>query len=349
MLTVLMEPKKEDVRWLIEQSFFSNERRRALLLTLVGTAPAQELANIFSGLTLLPELLRIIGHMDEAAAEALAKILENLPLVTSDVLDLLLKVLPNIKGQRAEHLAARGLYAGLGLEIGTSRDTVMQSLLEKAGKDLDAAKAVRAALSTKVPSEIASQNLILFERTRPAVRAQFVKVPQALAESIIARRVLDLSYEAANAAGRLLWDASTENRPGFAQTAAMLLAFAMREHRQPASALIAATFPSVYRELQQESIPDFLAVMYTFLDWDRCKIARRELAAEFSRSEWLATDIALAAARAGDTTRILKRIARSKNGQSVLMAIECDIEQIQLPWRRTIQQTLTELRKEASE
>ncbi|CAN7783065.1 hypothetical protein LJR296_008159 [Cupriavidus necator] len=349
MLTDLIEPTEEDVRWLVDQPFFGNTRRRSLLLKLSDTAPAHALARMFSSSGLLSQVRSVVGDFDDADAGSLANIAENVPLVTEEGLAFFLQILPHLEERRAAQLAARSLYAVLCREAGASRETAVQLLLETAGKSLDETMAIRAGLSAGVPSSIASQNLILFESAPPAVRARFVKAPEAIAEGIIGRNVLDLSYEGANAAGRLLWDASAGNRPGFARTAAILLPFAMRERRQPASALIAAAFPSVYRGLQQERIPDFLSLMFPFLDWDRCRIVRRELATAFSGSEWLATDIALAAARAGDAARILKVVARSRNGRSAISAIERDIETIQSPWRQTVEVALTEIRKATGE
>jgi hypothetical protein len=51
------------------------------------------------------------------------------------------------------------------------------------------------------------------------------------------------------------------------------------------------TFQPVYRELQKERLPDFLGLVFLFLDWDRCKSARRELIEAFFRSDWLGTDL----------------------------------------------------------
>jgi hypothetical protein len=266
-------------------------------------------------------------------------------LVTEDGVALLLQVLRHLEERRAAQLAAHNLYAVLGREIGSSRGIAVQMLLEVAGDSLDGTKAIRAGLSAGVPSDIASQNLVLFDNAVPALRARFVKVPEEIAEAIVGRKVLDLSYDGANAAGCLLWDACAANRPGFPKAAAMLLPFAMRERGQPASALIAATFPSVYRALQHERIPEVLSLMFPFMDWDRCKTARRELASGFSNSQWRATDIALAAARAGDSARILRVIAHSRNGRSIISAIERDIETIQPPWRKEVQVALIELSK----
>jgi hypothetical protein len=275
----------------------------------------------------------------------LGRIAENVPMDPENFLDLVLRVLPNLKDRRAVDLAARGLEAGLGREFGTSRDAAMGILLEAAGKDLDGARAIRVGLSAGVPLDLASRNLILFDASAPAVRARFLKEPEALADAMTGRHVLDISYEAAEAAGRLLWDADATDHRAFIRASATLLPFAMRERRRPASALIAAAFPPVYQELRQERLPDFLSFMFLFLDWDRCKIARRELAEAFSTSDWRATDIALAAARAGDAERILKHIARRENGPDALVEIKRDIASIPSPWRQKVEQAVKGLER----
>lgn len=273
------------------------------------------------------------------------KIADNLSLATEEGLAFLLQILPRLGKRHTAQLAARSLYSVLAQDIGKSREPLVQRLLEIAGSNIDESEAIRIGLSTGVPSNIASQNLVLFESASDGIRTKFAKASEAIVQGIIGRRILDLSYEGANAAGRLLWDASSENYPGFVRAAAMLLPFAMRERCQPASALIAAVFPSVYRGLQHERTPDFLSLMFPLLVWDRRKIACRELATGLSGSKWFATDIALAAARSGDTARILRVVASSPNGRSAISAIERDIDLIQLPWRQTVRNTLSEIYK----
>jgi hypothetical protein len=141
----------------------------------------------------------------------------------------------------------------------------------------------------------------------------------------------------------LLWDSDPIDHRAFVRASTTVLPFAMRERRRPAGALIAATFPTVYRELQHEGLPSFLPFVFLFLDWDRSKIARQELAEAFSRSDWCATDVALAAARAGDPERILKHVARRSNGPAALSAIDRDIGSIPMPWRQQVQRALQDL------
>lgn len=345
MLASFVEPIAADIRWVVDQALIDDGRRRSLLLKVIDAAPQDQLMSMFSGAGIMPRVLRAVGCVDDAAAKSLGRIAENVPMDPEDLLDLLSRALPSLKGRQAANLAVRGLEAGLGREFGTSRDAAIGILLETAGEGLNGARVIRVGLSETVPLDLASRNLILFDRSVPAVRARFLKEPEALVDAITGRHVLDLSDGAAQAAGRLLWDAGAANHRAFVRASAALLPFAMRERRRPASALIAAAFPPVYQELQQERFPDVLSFVFLILDWDRCKSARRELADAFFRSDWRPTDIALAAARAGDAERILNHISRRDNGPDALVAIERDIGSIPPPWREMVQQAVRELGK----
>ncbi|RWG58488.1 MAG: hypothetical protein EOQ64_07875 [Mesorhizobium sp.] len=107
-----------------------------------------------------------------------------------------------------------------------------------------------------------------------------------------------------------------------------------------ASPIVAAVFPSVYRELQQDSIPDFLSIVFLFMDWDRCKIARRDLAETLLSSKWRPRDIALAAARAGDPERILRNVARRPGGQAAIASMEKELGSIADPWRAQVRKAI---------
>ena len=299
---------------------------------------------MFQEPNLLPRVVRVLGQLDGVEAEPLARIAENVPMPAENFLDLLFRVLPVVEGD-ALLISHHGVWRwAWGQELGMSREAAIDQLLETAGRDVNGAKAIRAGLSVGVPSTLASQNLRLFEKASPGVRAQFVNEPEALVEAIIGRQAIDLSYEAADAAAHLLWDANAGSRSAFTRPCARLLPFVLRERRQPASALIAAAFPPVYRELQQERIPDFLSLMFPFLNWDRCKTARRELANAFSSSDWRAADIALAAARAGDTERILRNIAHFDKGPVALAEIARDVQRIPSPWRLEVERAIVQLR-----
>ena len=86
-----------------------------------------------------------------------------------------------------------------------------------------------------------------------------------------------------------------------------------------------------------------LSYIFVFLDWDKCKSARRRLIDAFVHSEWRILDIATAAVRAGDPVRILGRIARERGGEKVLRGLIQDLKQVPDEARKPIQAALTEL------
>lgn len=171
---------------------------------------------------------------------------------------------------------------------------------------------------------------------------------EEMATDIVGRYRLDISFEAVVAAASLLWDSDSVNHRGFLGASANLLPFLLEARKGPASPLIAAAFPPVYRELQQGGVADFLSFAFIFLDWDRCKVARRQLVDAFVRSDWRPTDIALAAARAGDAERILAAVMQEAEGKRLIGEIERDLEFIPSPWRSQVGTAIREIREKKS-
>jgi len=199
-----------------------------------------------------------------------------------------------------------------------------------------------------VSSAIASRNLIAFNQASPDVRERILAGIEEMAIRIVGRGHLDLSLEAVEAAASLLWDSDPVNHGAFLTASAILLPFLLNSRREPASPLIAAAFPPVYRELQHDSTPNFLSFIFIFVDWDKCKIARRQLVDASLGSDWRVADIALAAARAGDAVRILRHLAREKGGKRAIETIERDLEQIPMPWRQQVRSAIREIDRNES-
>ncbi len=83
--------------------------------------------------------------------------------------------------------------------------------------------------------------------------------------------------------------------------------------------------------------------MFVFLDWDKCKSARRHLVNAFIRSEWRVTDIAIAAVRSGDPVRIFGRMAREGSGEQALRALIADMDVVPEEIREPILAALKEI------
>ena len=107
------------------------------------------------------------------------------------------------------------------------------------------------------------------------------------------------------------------------------LSYALKHTRSPLSALIVATFPTVYRQLLAskgdsdfEFLPTLLMLPLTFFtDWDRAKTALRELVDSFLDSSWPPANLMLAALDADIDQKILRRVSRSRGGASYIESI----------------------------
>lgn len=344
MLRKLLGPNTADVRWILSAMESSDVRRPTLLIDVLASASKQQLCSIFGQ----PDILEgVLGAIEElpAATEVLARIVENVPLQPVNQIALVMRILSRINGPRAEGIAVVGLEAVLSQDFVREREQIILTLLDRASKHLDSSRILKIGAGQEMPADLASSNLVLFDKSQPAVRNRFLENPIALADTIVGRGTLDLSYEAGEAVGHLLWDSDPVDHHGFRLASAKLLSFVTNAKAEAASPIIAAAFPSVYRELQKESLPDFLPYVFLFMDWDRCKVARRELVRAFLNSNWRPKDIALAAARAGDADRIMRNIAREDSGSVAINSIEREVDAIPDPWRRQVENAINVIKK----
>jgi len=345
MLRRLLEPNIADVRWILSEIESTDVRRPTLLIDVLASASKQKLCSIFGEPDILEGVLRAIEDLP-AATEVLARIVENVPLQPANQIALVMRILSRIDGPRAGRIAVIGLEAALSRALVREREKIVSTLLDRAGEQLDSIHILEIGAGKEVPADLASTNLILFDKSQPVVRSKFLKNPMALANTILGRGKLDLSYEGSEAVGSLLWDSAAIDHYGFRFACAKLLPLATSTKAKAASPIIAAAFPSAYRELQKESLPEVLSYMFLFLDWDRSKVARRELARALLSSHWRPRDIALAAARAGDADRIIRSISKQDNGTLAIASIEREADSIPDPWKLQIKKVIKDLRKD---
>jgi len=345
MLRKLLGPNPADVRWILEVMDSTDVRRSTLLIDVLASASKQQLCAIFG----LPGMLDgVLGSIEElpSATEVIARIVEYVPLRPASHVALVMRVLSSIDGPRAGFIAVSGLEAALPEDFGTGREQIVSTLLNRAGAQLDGIRILSIGAGREVRADLASSNLGLFDRSQSTVRDIFLKNPVALANTIVGRGAFDLSYGGSEAVGRLLWDSDPVDHHGFRLASAKLLSLVANAKSEAASPIVAAAFPSVYRELQKERIPDYLSYMFLFMDWDRCKVARRELARALLNSNWRPRDIALAAARAGDADRIIRNIAKQDSGSSAISSIEREVDSIPDPWKRQVKKAIKDIQKD---
>jgi hypothetical protein len=194
---------------------------------------------------------------------------------------------------------------------------------------------------------MANRNLIAFHQAPPSARGRIVGAIQDLARALEARYSLDLDESAADACAQILWDAQSVNVSGLLGASGRLLPMLLRARRAPVSAMIAATFPLVYRELAKEDdVPDLLKFV-PFVDWDRCKAARRELVDAFLASPiWKPSDLALTACRSSDVDKVLRRVVKSTGGKTYIERILAELTRLPASCREQVLSTIAQVRSD---
>jgi hypothetical protein len=344
MLRKLVGPNIEDVRWILGAMDSVDARLPTLLIEVLTSATKSQLRSIFLQQGMLAEVYRVIGQL-RASTEVLACIVENVPLQSANDIAIVIQLLFHINGPRAMGIAVAGLEAALPNDFGVDREQIISDLLNRVGEQLDSVRILKIGVGQGVQAALASKNLVLFDRSEPAIRSKFVRYPLALVDTIVERRELDLSYVGSEAVGRLLWDSDSVDHHSFSLASAKLFSFVKNAKVEAVSPIIAASFPSVYHELKKENLPDIFSYVFLFLDWDRCKVARSELAHALLHSNWRPKDIALAAARAGEADRIIRSIAKQDRGLSMIALIEREADSIPDPWRQQVKGAIRDLRK----
>lgn len=168
-----------------------------------------------------------------------------------------------------------------------------------------------------------------------------------LARALDGRHVLDVDESEINAAANLLTDANDYARSAALAGSGRLLPLLMRSQHAPVSALVAVTFPVVYRELANADEPPDLLKFFLFSDWGRCKSARYELVSAFLGSAvWAPGDLALTSCRCGDIGKIFRQVANSYGGDAYLKLVAGDLKRLHAECRRAVAKAISDIRSD---
>lgn len=202
--------------------------------------------------------------------------------------------------------------------MGVDEVKVVSSLFDVLGTLIEVGWVARLGLSSRVSSQVVSHNLVAMNNCSSAAREQFVSYVVDIADALTSRYSLELSADGADACASLMYSAQRANLGNALAAAGRLVPATFRARRLPLSSLIAATFPVVYRELSaKDEVPDLLRFV-PFLDWDKCKAARRELVEAFMTSpSWTPEDFALTAYQCMDMERIFNRTREAHGGERI--------------------------------
>lgn len=343
ILASMLRTTVADLAWVLTTHHLSLEQRLKLVRRLVRQASADDFSTMFEHGRNVTATVGLLTAGADKYPDLLSKIAVHAPMEPAVLVDLTLRILPELKRSATIEPAERALDAALCSDVGSRESDAIDILLHHLGSDLDGTRALRIGLDYDVSPSIASRNLIALNRAPTDARRRVLLSIEEMGIAIVGRYRLDLSLEAVEAAASLLWDSNAVSHGASLMASSKLLPFLLHARHDPASPLIAAAFPLIYKELQRNSVRDFLSLIITFVEWDKCKVARRRLVNAFLNSDWRATDIALAAARAGDAERILSRISREARGEKAISTIENEIELIPPPWQQQVRSAVLDI------
>lgn len=332
-----------DLEWLLATSALKPTRREELIRSLLATATPLQLRSVLANQGTLGKTVAALNSANESDANLLSRIAYNVTMPPRSYVALVVDLLPHLSDGIGTELIGKAIEFALPQQPNEVSAATLNRLLSAAGDKLNGGRTMRVGLQRGVSQASASRNLVAFGYAPAAARRSLLTGIEEMAVALTGRHQLDISTEAADAAAKMLWESRSVTANGFVRACAILLPFALGDRREAASPLIAAAFPPVYWELAKDSPFELLSYIFVFLDWDKCKSARRRLIDAFAHSEWRISDIATAAVRAGDPVRILGRIARERGGEKVLRSLLADLKQVPDEVRKPMRAALKEL------
>lgn len=341
LLSRTAEPIVADVLWLLDEQRLSKTTTAALLVSVLERADDNQFTTLLSDQAVG---VRMIAHLPDDAVNTLARAALRDCLPINAYIRVIQSVIPKVDDAQKFQIAERATGRCLRNQFEGDETAVLSMLLGILGSRLDGGWAARTGLERGINTEVASRNLIVFETAPPAARHRMVKAVDELARALLGRHGNDLTEAANDACARLMFDAEKTSRIALVDVAGGLIPSLLSARYQPVSLIIAALFPTIYRELAKaDDVPDLLK-FFPFFDWDRCKTARNELVDAFMSSSWRAGDLALTAYRCGDVARILTRVAKSNGGDKYLSRIEKDLDRLDEDARRLVKRTIADIR-----
>lgn len=339
-------PSVEDFIWLLEGEELEGQTVESFVANILRGADDEQFEILLSDDRIGASVLsRLSLEASDVLNRAIVEVDLCLPVYLSTTLRLLLV----IEGERRVELALKALERCLARKFDGDEVNTICMLLGAVGSGLDGEWVVRCGLRRRVSASICNRNLLAFDRAPDTARKRILTSIDELARILERRYNVDLDAHGATACAHLMLDASIIHPDAVLKASGRILPMLLRSTRKPVSILVAATFPFVYLELAKEDVrPSLLGIML-FVDWDRCKTARRKLVGAFlDSSVWAPGDLALTACRCLDVDRILKRTAKSFGGDAYLERMELDLERLPEDCEKLTVETMKTIKDQSS-
>jgi len=325
-LLATMRPITNDIEWLFQEGALGERRRLWLLNTVLSRASEQDLQSLVQG-EFLSEKIEdaLLGELPLTAAQ-LARVLISGNVPVGRLLRNGCRILPLLEPELKEDLALRMLTLGLS-SANSSENSALGELISETVSFLDPHRLIALAIPWDATQKRVSDNVVLLDRAKSAVREGVLADIEELSNRLIARRHDTIPSELVLSWAHLLADSGAINQRAQKNAAGAVLSFALEERSKPVGPLIVVAFPIVYAELRSGNEAPGLFSFF-FVDWDRCKTARKNIVQAFLSANWPATDLIKAVEPTGDLRRVLDRLLREPNGESFMKRLRRDVSQL---------------------
>ena len=309
-----------DVEWLLKNKNMGNRRLR-FLSNLIEQSNPEEIQGVFGSERIAKKALHLLASNLKQFASAAGSIALLPSIPTKDLTDVGPKIFRMLSEDKKP-----GIAQSLIMRIfsdGTVRDmNLAERILTDMIEHIDLSKVITIGLGRNLDGQQISRNLMAFDRVSPQVRTLLqVKVLQ-MVELLANRSIFDLTNNGATALARLIESAAEFDRQTYVKICSIILPFAFSSPLKPASKVVVVTFPTVYGELRKARPDSGLTKIFKFVDWDKCKVARKKLVHAFLASKWPPVDLAIIGFRACELEKILKRLVKEPQGPRYLTQIE---------------------------
>ena len=331
-----------DIRWLLENAELRN-RRTVFLNNLIEGSNPDDLEQAFSSARIATKALKLLTMDPKQFAVAAARVVMVANIAAADHITLGLKIYPILQGDERAMLA-QSLISRVLTDATVHEGDLPERAMAAVLNDIDLPAAITIGLDPDQDGRQISRTLVAFDRTAPAVRTLVEAHVDLVVRLVTSRHDFDLTVEGAMALARLIETSVQLDRHTYEKICSTILPFAMAAPQKPASPIILAAFPTVYDRLRKTRGDFGLVELFKFVDWDKCKTARKDLVRAFMTSEWPPVDLTIVANRTGELSRILKRLLKEPGGTSYLAKIEEGTQRLQEVIREPVLKAIKEVR-----
>lgn len=341
-----------DITWLCNSSGMERRRVTNLLLGLLDRSDDFAIQAVQRDAPVADLMLQTLLEDQVRAADQVARILLVGQFRADRLIEAGLRVYPHVQEDNRRRLALTFLSRGLA-ELEDHPPVSLHQLIRQAIPYIDGRQLIVLATQPSAsPSRIA-ENLAALDRSDAPVRAMIAGLADELTERLVSRPFEDRRETAYVHWASLIEASGPVADDTHLRAAISALSFALRRPQLPLSALVVVSFPTVYRQLLMSkgesdfaSLPSLLLLPLTFfMDWDRAKVARRELVEAFVQSKWPPVNLIIAALNAGIEQQVLRRVSRQRQGDRYIERIWNDSSRLNAALQARIRDAVTDFRR----